>query len=301
MMLLAILSLLLGALAVVAALRAFAVGRLQADARLRQIEAYGYVGPDAALGASDDTPASRGLAEVVGGWLSTRAGSAHEDALRRELIAAGIYTVGPRALIGYRALAATAAALIGLSTDPLPVIAGPLLDTALLAYCGWSVPLTVVHRRASARLADIERAMPDLIDLIVIMMEAGSGFANALRQCAGRTKGPLGDELLLAVQEQRFGIGLEESMENMLSRADTPSVRSFVRSVTQGESLGVSIGTIMRNLAHEMRARRRQAAEERAQKAPVKMLFPLVLFILPSLMVVLIAPALLQITKTLGS
>ena len=88
-----------------------------------------------------------------------------------------------------------------------------------------------------------------------------------------------------------MGLTTEEALRNMLVRADTPAVRSFVRAVTQGETLGVSIGDILRSLATEMRKRRRAVAEERAQKAPVKILFPLVFLIFPAMFVILLGPA----------
>ena len=102
---------------------------------------------------------------------------------------------------------------------------------------------------------------------------------------------PLGEELRLALQEQNFGLATSEALVNMLGRAETPGMRAFVRSIVQGESLGVSIGQILRNLAEDMRKRRRAAAEERAQKAPVKMLIPLVFLIFPAMFVVLLGPA----------
>jgi tight adherence protein C len=95
----------------------------------------------------------------------------------------------------------------------------------------------------------------------------------------------------LTIQEQNMGLTTAEALRNMLGRADTPAVRSFVRAVTQGETLGVSIGDILRSLATEMRKRRRAVAEERAQKAPVKILFPLVFLIFPAMFVILLGPA----------
>ena len=119
-------------------------------------------------------------------------------------------------------------------------------------------------------------------------------------EIGARLEGPLGDELRLTLQEQSMGLSTAEALQNMLLRADTPAMRSFVRSVVQGETLGVSIGEIMRNLATEMRKRRRAAAEERAQKAPIKMLFPLILLIFPAMLVVLVLPALITIFRVLG-
>ncbi|HWH92218.1 MAG TPA: type II secretion system F family protein [Baekduia sp.] len=295
---LALLALILMAVAVASAARGVAVSRLRADARLRQIDAYGYVG---ATPAAAPTGASQpGVALAIGSWLSPRVGSEREERLRRELLAAGLYTIEPRALTGYRVLATLLLGSLGVVADPL-LISGPLLDTVVLGAAGWFLPLTYVRRRARLRLAEIDRGVPDLIDLLVVTIEAGSGFGHAVQQSATRTPGPLGAELRLLLQEQRFGLSPEESLEHLLGRADTPNVRSFVRSVTQGEALGVSIGQIMRNLAHEMRLRRRQSAEERAQKAPVKMLFPLAFCVMPSLLIVVMAPPVLQIIQTLGS
>ena len=97
-----------------------------------------------------------------------------------------------------------------------------------------------------------------------------------------------------------MGLSSTEALKNLLVRNDTPGMRSFVRSVVQGEQLGVSIGQIMRNLAVEMRKRRKQAAEEKAQKAPVKMLFPLIFLIFPAMFVVILVPAILTFLKALS-
>jgi tight adherence protein C len=121
------------------------------------------------------------------------------------------------------------------------------------------------------------------------------GFSGSMQVAAERFSGPLGDELRLTLQEQAMGLPTDKAMANLLARADTDGMRSFVRSIRQGETLGVSIGQIMRNLAHEMRARRRSLAEQRAQKAPIKILFPLVALIFPAIFVVLLAPAILSL------
>ncbi len=147
-----------------------------------------------------------------------------------------------------------------------------------------------MRRRARFRLERIDHELPELVDLLVVTVEAGPGFAGSLQIAADRFSGPLGDELRLAMQEQAMGLPVDQSLTTC-SPARTPTaMRSFVRSIRQGESLGVSIGQIMRNLALEMRKRRRAAAEERAQKAPVKILFPLVVLIFPAIFVCLLAP-----------
>jgi tight adherence protein C len=112
--------------------------------------------------------------------------------------------------------------------------------------------------------------------------------------------GPLAQELRLTLQEQTMGLSTPEALEGMARRVETPGVRSFVRSIVQGATLGISLGQILRNLADEMRKRRKAQAEEKAQKAPVKMLFPLVLLIFPAMFVVLLLPAIITISETLG-
>jgi tight adherence protein C len=122
-------------------------------------------------------------------------------------------------------------------------------------------------------------------------VEAGLGFNGSLRVASERLGGALGDELRLTLQEQNMGLSTTDALKNLLGRCDSPAMRSFVRAIIQGEQLGVSIGQIMRDLALEMRKRRRQAAEEKAHKAPIKILFPLVFLIFPAMFVILLAPA----------
>jgi tight adherence protein C len=165
---------------------------------------------------------------------------------------------------------------------------------------GWMLPLVAVRRKARQRLDQIDLALPDLVDLLVVTVEAGLGFSGSLRVAADQFAGPLSDELRLTMQEQAMGLAMSDALVHLLGRADTPSMRSFVRSVIQGEALGVSTGTIMRNIAGEMRKRRRKAAEERAQKAPIKLLFPLVFLIFPTMFIVLLLPAVFSLQSALS-
>jgi tight adherence protein C len=149
-----------------------------------------------------------------------------------------------------------------------------------------------VRRRAESRLYRIDYDMPELIDLLVVTVEAGLSLTAALQLASRRMSGPLGEELRIAIQEQSMGLPLLQALQNMLGRCPTPAMRSFVTAMIQGERLGVSVGQILRSLALEMRKRRRAAAEEQAQKAPLKMLFPLVFMIFPAMFLVLLGPAL---------
>jgi tight adherence protein C len=157
-----------------------------------------------------------------------------------------------------------------------------------------------VGTRAQRRMDRVDRDLPELIDLLIATIEAGLGFAGSLQLVADRFDGPLGQELRLTLREQNMGLSTERALENLLDRCETPSVRAFVRAISQGESLGVSIGTMLRNLAAETRKRRRQKATEQIQKTPVKMLFPLVLLVFPVLLIVLLYPALHNVLQQLG-
>lgn len=304
MTLIAITALVLFGVVVALTLRALLLPRLQAAERVGQVQVYGYVstGSDAVGTTSDDGSTLRNLAASVGAALARRYPTRlNEDEIRQQLTAAGIYTFPPLAFVGARAIAAVV-------TPGMILFAGStfgagftvlVLGTLIGALLGWRLPDIAVERRAKSRLAQIDQHMPELVDLLIVTIEAGVGFSGALRLAAGRVTGPLGDELRLATQENRMGLSTGESLSNMMARVDTPSMRSFVRSILQGEHLGVSIGQILRNLASEMRKRRRALAEERAQKAPIKMLFPLVFLIFPSLFIVLLYPALTKIGDAL--
>lgn len=286
--------------AVATLLQALTASRSRAETRLRDIGAYGYAADAVPAPGGEAAGGQRALAQRLGDVLGERFGTEGDSGLRQELLAAGLYNLTPRALAGYRVVGAVTGVTLGLVGDSVPNLQGPILDTLLLGGVGWIVPLTYVRRRARFRLDQIERGLPDVIDLIVVSVEAGQGFAQAMHTAADRTTGPLGDELRLTLQEQRFGIEMERALENFGTRADTPNVRTFVRGVVQGERLGVSIGQIMRNIATDMRLRRRMAAEEMAQKTTVKILIPIVFFILPPLVIVLMAPALMSIGDVIG-
>jgi tight adherence protein C len=196
-------------------------------------------------------------------------------------------------LLGYQALCAL---VVPFTMGWFATLAGyrpPVVVLAVLlgVAAGWILPHALVRRRGRLRLRELDNQLPDLIDLLVVTVEAGLSFAASLRLAADRMRGPLGQELRLTIQEQNLGLATNEALENLLTRVDTPALRSFVRSVLQGETLGVSIGQILRNIADDMRKRRRANAEERAHKAPVKMLFPLILFIFPAMFVVILVPA----------
>jgi len=271
---------------------------------LGQIDRYGFTAERAVERASSRplTTAVDGFAGAIGSAMAKRFPSLRESQVRAELVAGGFYHLSPRTFIGYRVICFVSIPVVWLwiVTRTHPPLAITILGLAFAITAGWVGPVVVVRNRARRRFEAIDHELPELIDLLVVTVEAGLGFSGSLQTAAQRLEGPLGDELRLTLQEQSMGLSVNDALKNMLARSDTPAMRSFVRSILQGETLGVSIGQIMRNLAKEMRTRRRQHAEERAQKAPIKLLFPLIFLIFPAMFVILLGPAAPTFTQSVG-
>ena len=268
---------------------------------LRRIDKYGFdrrAADGETRGSVRDTLDE--VAAKLGAVFATRSGGRGTKQIARDLVAAGLYNMTPGKFMGYRVLCTVGVPLLwvwfAVTAGMKPALA--VVSTLIIGVLGWLMPGRLLQQRAQQRLNDIDYQLPELIDLLVVTVEAGLGFVGSLQMASGRVRGALGQELRLTLQEQSMGLSIQEALMNMNGRVDTPSMRSFVRSIVQGETLGVSIGQIMRDLANEMRRRRRAVAQERAQKAPIKILFPLVLLIFPAMFVVLLGPALLLFFRT---
>jgi tight adherence protein C len=299
MILLALLALSLGGVAVAALARSLTLSRTRVATHLDELGAYGYAATSAALPAADaGVGPLAALAERLGAVVARRMGAAREADLRTLLTMAGMHSTSPRTVLGYRALGTATFAVLGLFIGHSVLV--HVVVMSLMALCGWRIPLILVRRRATSRALEIEREVPNLIDQIVVMLEAGVSFSSSLQISAERLKGALGQEMRLALQEQRMGASLTDSLNHLRERVESSNLKSFARAVVQGERLGVSIGQVMRDLAIEMRKRRRQMAEERAQKTPVKLLLPLVFLILPTMFIVVLVPPALTVMETLG-
>jgi tight adherence protein C len=285
--------------------RALVMPRVGAVNTVKQIELYGFQ----TRAVDGDKDAARPLlgrvdsiANSLGAAVARRFGGLRESEVRNMLMAAGMYRTQPRKFLGYRVLSTIAVpALFVWTTSTLGYsTAIAVLALPLGVAIGWIGPVRFVQRRADRRLSTIDYDLPELIDLLVVTVESGLGLSGSLQIASQRLTGALGDEVRLVMQEQAMGLSTTEALHNMLSRCDTPLMHGFVRAVVQGENLGVSIGQIMRELAVDMRLRRRQAAEERAQKAPTKILFPLVFLIFPAMFVVLLGPAIFAFLDAFG-
>lgn len=292
------------ALAVTMIVRAIALSHVRVASQVRQIDSYGFGIRERT--EREDTLASRlfaRLSELADGigrnarWSGWRA-----PVTVQQLRAAGLYKVTPDRFQGFRIMLTGALSTL-LLIDSIATgsfSATTILLVIIAASLTWFGPALLIGTRAQRRMDRVDRDLPELIDLLIATIEAGLGFAGSLQLVADRFEGPLGQELRLTLREQNLGLSTERALENLLERCETPSVRAFVRAVAQGETLGVSIGTMLRNLASETRKRRRQQATEQVQKAPVKMLFPLVFMVFPALLIVLLFPAIHQLLGQLG-
>ena len=156
-------------------------------------------------------------------------------------------------------------------------------------------PYVLLTRRVEERQHDLRLKLPDILDLLTISVEAGLGFEQALDRTVAAVPGALSDEFARMLGEVRAGATRADAMRALDQRTNVPEVRSFVLAILQADTFGVSIGRVLRAQAEEMRIKRRQLAQERAQKAPVKMLIPMVFCVFPSLFVVVIGPAIINI------
>jgi len=165
---------------------------------------------------------------------------------------------------------------------------------------GYIVPEFWLSRRVKARQKKIVLQIPDALDLLTISVRAGLGFDAALAKVVEKLRGPLPDEFRRALAEIRMGKSRREALRDIIPRTDVPSLSNFIGAIIQAEQLGVSISKVLQVQSEQLRIDRRQRAEEMAQKAPIKMLFPLVGCIFPSLFIVILGPALILIIRGLA-
>jgi tight adherence protein C len=181
-------------------------------------------------------------------------------------------------------------------------VAGALAARALLlgivfALVGFMVPDVFVTLKARGRKEILRAELPDALDLLAVSVEAGMGFDGAISKLTEHMDGPLADEFALALGEMRIGESRQNALTKMMHRVDTPELSAFVRAIIQADQLGISLGRILKVQASDTRNRRQLAAEERAMKAPIKMLFPTVIFIFPAMFIVILGPAFMNLSE----
>ncbi len=176
------------------------------------------------------------------------------------------------------------------------VFGGSAFLYALLGgLLGYAVPGMYLQSLIDRRKQAIVKKLPDALDLMTICVDAGLGFNGAMQRVADKWEDPLSDEFARVLYEMQLGKSRRQALRDMSERTDVNDVQTFVAAILQSDQLGVGIARVLRIQADQMRMRRRQRAEERAQQAPIKILFPLVFLILPSIFVVLLGPAIIQL------
>jgi tight adherence protein C len=161
----------------------------------------------------------------------------------------------------------------------------------LASLAGYMAPNMYLYQQTYDRSDKLQRALPDAIDLLTISVESGLGFDAACQQVARNTEGPLADEFARMLQEMQIGRGRSEALRSLANRTNLPDLRAFVSAMVQADAFGIPVGQVLRVQSSEIRVKRRQWAEEAAQKVPVKILVPLIFCILPCLFIAVLGPA----------
>lgn len=192
--------------------------------------------------------------------------------------------------------AALAGYLVGMNGDRR--VLGPLW-IPLLVFVAYTLPIAVLDRRAQNRQEHIRRMLADTIDLLTISVEAGLAFDAALLHTRRSMKGPLSEEIGRMLHEMQLGVRRSDAMRSLSERTNVEELRSFVLAMVQADVFGVSVSNVLRSQSLELRTKRRQRAEERAMKVPVKLLFPMIACILPALLIIVVGPGVIRITEVL--
>jgi tight adherence protein C len=237
-------------------------------------------------------------AAFVLGLLKRFVPTEYIDKLRHKLVLAGRgQTEEVDRFLVVRVLSVAAIPMLWLVVWTLTNLAGTTLMAALvfIAVAGAVGPDAWLNRAVAERQLAVRRKLPDVLDLLTISVEAGLGFEQALARTVTMVPGPLSEEFARMLGEMRAGSSRADALYALDARTELPELRSFILALVQADTFGVSVGGILRSQAAEMRVRRHQFAQEQAQKAPVKMLFPMVFCIMPALFVVIAGPAVLGI------
>jgi tight adherence protein C len=220
------------------------------------------------------------------------------EAISLRLLGAGLgRRINPTTFLAAKGLLAVFGALVGVIVGSMAGSGTGMLLTVALAASGFFAPDYFVTLKARGRRERVKADLPDALDLLAVSVEAGLGFDGAIAKITEHMEGPLADEFSLALGEMRIGESRQDALKRMADRVDAPELSSFTRAIIQADQLGTSLGRILRVQAADSRLRRQAAAEEKAMKAPIKMLFPTVLFIFPAIFLVILGPAFMNIEK----
>ncbi len=180
-------------------------------------------------------------------------------------------------------------------------VVSAVLGIVVGAAAGFYLPDLLVYNAGLRRQQELRRTLPDVLDMLTVSVEAGLGFDAAMSQVAANAAGPMVGESARVLQEMRLGAGRADAMRAMAARTSVTELRTFATAVVQASELGIPVGNVLREQAREMRVRRRQRAEELAQKVPVKILFPLIFLIFPALFIIILGSAVIRIIAIFAS
>jgi tight adherence protein C len=265
----------------------------------------------AAQGVFDDDEQADNFGRALFKWASARVPAPDTDTpagekLQQTLLQAGfLSSASPHAFVVLRVMGMVGAAIGGALIAAIlgKTVAGILLIAGLGALLGHVLPTVILQRRARNRQAAIARQLSDVLDLLVVCVEAGLGLYEAIKivgvECE-RQKQEIGRELSLVASEISAGASLGQSLRNLADRTAVEDIKPLAATLIQSEQLGAQIAPALHASSDALRTRRRLRAEEAAQKTTIKILFPLVLFVLPAMIMVIIGPAMIQIIHTLA-
>ncbi len=221
------------------------------------------------------------------------------ESVSLRLLAAGMnQTLTPTSFLAANAAFGAAGALVGVLLGASSWgLAGGLFLALAFGAGGFALPGVWISGKARRRREEIRSELPDALDLLAVSVEAGLGFDGAVAKLTEHMTGSLADEFSLTLGEMRIGESRQDALKKMAERAATPEVATFTRAIIQADQLGISLGRILRLQATDTRLKRQAAAEEKAMKAPIKMLFPTVAFIFPAMFLVILGPAFINLAK----
>jgi tight adherence protein C len=280
---------------------AVTVSSRQKEASLRRAAGYGRARAAAATGAESlrfrervVTPAISRLAAIT---LKLNPRSTHAAIAARLLTAGLAARISPTTFLAVKAGSAIGGVLFGFFLGVMGAAGFAILLAPAFGVLGFLAPDSILNMQVKRRREQIRADLPDALDLLAVSVEAGLGFDGAISKLTEHMSGPLVSELGIALNEMRIGEGRVEALKKLAERVPAPEVSAFVRAIVQADQLGISMGRILRVQAADSRLRRQAAAEERAMKAPIKMLFPTGVFIFPSMFIVILGPALINILQ----
>jgi tight adherence protein C len=241
------------------------------------------------------------ISEWLSRWALKVNPRSSTDAVSLKLMAAGISrTISPTGFLALKGFFALSGLFVGALVGSGRGFSGVLMGSMALGSLGFLGPDYVLTLKARGRKERIRADLPDALDLLAVSVEAGLGFDASLAKLNENMDGPLAEEFGLTLSEMRIGESRSEALKRLAERVDAQELSAFTRAIIQADQLGTTLGRILRVQAADARLRRQAAAEERAMKAPIKMLFPTVLFIFPAMFLVILGPAILNVQKLFG-